>query len=54
MRAIRFSCDGYVEGYGFFRIEESCVRDSTYDVSVGFFFWYISVGCVIVTEVGDV
>ena len=54
MRAIIFSCAGYVEVYGFFRIEESCVRDSTYDVSVGVLFWYISVVCVIVMEVGDV
>ena len=48
VRAIRVSCDGYVEGYGFFRIEDSCVRDSKYGVYVGVLFWYISVGCGIV------
>ena len=54
VREIRFSCAGYFEGYGFFRIEDSCVIDSTSDVSVRVLFLYISVGCVIVMEVGDV
>ena len=54
MREIRFSCAGYFEGYCLFHIEESCVRDSTSDVSVRVLFLYISVVCVIVMEVGDV
>ena len=54
MWGIRFSCDGYVEGYGFLWIEESCVIDSMSDVSVVVLSWYISVGFVILMEVGDV
>ena len=34
-------------------IEESCVRDSMYDVSVGVMYWYISVVFGILLEVGD-
>ena len=51
---IRFSCAGYVGGYGFFWIEEYCVRDSIYDVSVGVLSWYISVIFGILMESGDV
>ena len=39
---------------GFLSIEESCARDSISDVSVGVLSWYISVGFVIIMEVGDV
>ena len=50
---IRFYCAGYVGGYGFFWIEESCVIDSMYDVSVGFLSWYISVSFGRLMESGD-
>ena len=40
-------------GYILLWIEESCVRDSMYDVSVGVMYWYISVVFGILLEVGD-
>ena len=54
MWGIRFSCAGYVGEYIFLWIEESCVRDSISNVSIGFLSWYISVRFVILMEVGDV
>ena len=54
MWGIIFSCAGYVGGYVFLWAEESFVRDSMYDVSVGVFYWYISVVFGILMEVGDV
>ena len=51
---IIFSCAGYVGGYSYLWIEESCVRDSMSYVSVGVMYWYISVVFGILLEVGDV
>ena len=46
-------CAGDVGGYGLLWIEEYSVRDYKPAVSVGVLSWYISVGCVIVMEVGS-
>ena len=54
MWGIIFSCTGYVGGYVFLWVEESFVRDSMSDVSVGVLSWYISVVFGILTEVGYV
>ena len=35
-------------------VEESCVRDSMFDASVGVLSWYISVVFGILMEIGDV
>ena len=54
MWGIKFTCAVYVGVCGFLWIEDYCVRDCMSDVSVGFFSCYISVGFVILMEVGDV
>ena len=53
MGGIRFSCAGYVGGYFFLWIEDSCVRDSISDAYIGVLYWYISVGFGILMEVGE-
>ena len=54
MWGIIFFCDGYVGGYVFLWVEESFVRDSMSDVSVGVLSWYTSVGFSILMEVVEV